>query len=429
MISSNGSRTTLYWATILIGLLPVWMIALPLDITNAPSGWQVFVRSNSLAVPLVQLIFVLVAMSGFFSPLKAINQLPYVTKIALAVWVIMSCAVSFQTGKDHLSASIGLMKLAIAALFMLALVDLKRFYGFRFILTLWVSLGVGVTLYMVLWAVHILVVSPHGMDWITRLPGVNNVRHTGHFAFTSFVSGLVCLSAFQNSKKAWLKFLLPLMFGSGGLGLALWTGSRGPLLASIVAIFVTMLATSGDRKILSIYFALSAVVATAVVAILPIPHPWYGIAGAIGIADVSAQGANELSSGRMELWFDTIAKIQEHPILGWGVNQYATFGPAKTGNPFHPHNFPLQLMFSGGVASVLLVFMIFLPALRRWKGPCANSLSSVGVGGVVGILVYSLYDGALYFSYPSMIFLISIATSITPSTPRINREMSDETLE
>ena len=425
MRSNNGSAPTIYWAALVIGLLPVWMIALPLDITNDPSSWQVFVRGHSFAVPLAQLIVVLIAMLGFFSPLKATNQLPFITKIALVLWVLISCAVSFQTGKDHLLASIGLMKLAIAALFFLALVDLTRFYGFRFILTLWVSLGIGAALYIQLWIIHILVVSPQGNDWMVRLPGVNNVRHTGHFAFASVVAGLVSLIAFGDSKKAWPRSWIPVIFGSVGLGLALWTGSRGPLLASFVAIFVTFCAAPSSRKTISIYFALSVLAATAVVAALPVPVPGYGMAGAIGIADVNAQGADELSSGRIVLWSDTIGKILEHPIYGWGINQYATLGPGKTENPFHPHNFPLQLMFSGGLVSVSLVLMIFLPALRRWQWPRAIGPSAAGVGGVIGILVYSMYDGALYFSYPSMIFLVAIATSLTPSNSQNMRDMPD----
>ena len=425
MINSNISRTRIGGVAILVGLLPVWMVALPLDITSDPKNWQIFVRSNSFAVPLVQFIFVLVAMSGFFSPLTAINKLPHITKIALVLWVIISCTVSFQVGKDHLLASIGLMKLAIAALFVFALVDLKQFYGFRFILTMWVSLGVGVALYIILWTVHILVVSPQGHDWVIRIPGVNNLRHTGHFAFASVVAGIVSSIAFQDTKKAWLRLLLPLIFGSGGLGLALWTGSRGPLLASLVAIFVTFCAAPGNRKTLTIFFVWSALAATAVVAILPVPHPFYGIAGALGIADVNAQGADELSSGRLGLWSVTIEKILERPIVGWGVNQYATFGPAYAGGMYHPHNFPLQLMFSGGIVSVWLVLMVFFPALRRWKWPYAGSPSAAGVGGVIGILAYSMYDGALYFSYPSMIFLVSIATSIAPSTPQTNRDITD----
>lgn len=307
----------------------------------------------------------------------------------------------------------------------LALVDLIQFYGFRFILTLWVSLGIGVTSFILLWTVHILVFSPQGDDWVTRIPSLNNVRHTGHFAFASVITGLVSVIAFRESNKVWQKWWLPLIFGSQGLGLALWTGSRGPLLASLVAIFITFCAAAGNRKTLTIFFASSALAATSVVATLPLPHPIYGIAGATGMADVTAQGVSDPSSGRTIVWSGTIEKILERPVLGWDINQFVIFGPSKPANFLHPHNFPLQLMFSGGIVSVILMLMIFLPALRRWKWPYTDGLSAAGVGGIIGFLAYSMYDGALYFSYPIMIFVIAIATSIPPSTPQIDGDVSD----
>ena len=51
-------------AAILVGLLPAWMVLAPLDITRAPEVWQVFVRVNAFAVPLIQLLFILLAMGG-----------------------------------------------------------------------------------------------------------------------------------------------------------------------------------------------------------------------------------------------------------------------------------------------------------------------------------------------------------------------------
>ena len=50
-------------AAILIGLLPVWMVLAPLDITSAPEGWQIFVRTNAFAVPVVPLVFIVLALS------------------------------------------------------------------------------------------------------------------------------------------------------------------------------------------------------------------------------------------------------------------------------------------------------------------------------------------------------------------------------
>lgn len=423
---NGASLKTARLAAILIGLLPAWMILLPLDITANPEGWQVFVRANSFAVPLVQFVFVLMAMSGTFSPFLSIKELPRLTQVALALWLAFACIVSFQAGKDHLSAIIGLLKLAVAALFILALIEWRKAFGPRFSLTLWVSIGSGVLLYIALWACHIWVVSPQRDDWVTRIPGVNNVRHTGHFAVAGVLAGLVCLIAYQNRTSVWLRWVVPLLFGSVGLGLALWTGSRGPLLASCAAIFVTFCTASKDRKAIAAFFAASALVTTAVVATLPVPHPIYGIAGATGMADVTAQDAADPSSGRVILWSGTIDKIIERPILGWGVNQFVTSGPSKPVSLLHPHNFPLQLMFSGGLVGIILTLLIFFPALRQWKWPYIRGTGAAGVGGVVGILLYSLYDGALYFSYPTMIFLVAIATSIAPPSAQIpGRDMSD----
>ena len=405
-----------YLAAILIGLLPAWMILLPLDMVRDPEGWQVFVRSNSFAVPLCQLMFVLLAMTITFSPFRSIRQLPITTKAAVLLWLIVSGFVSFQAGKDHLSALIGLVKIFIAGLFLLALFNLRDTYGSPFLSTLWTAIGAGVVFYTALWTIHIFMVSPLGDEWIYRIPGVNNVRHTGHFAIASVIGGLFTALAFRNNPKIWLRWILPSLFAIAGLGLALWTGSRGPLLASLITMVVTICVAVPKRKALAGFCVAAVLAATVAVAPLPMPHPWYGIERATGLADVSHTAGYDASSGRTQLWKGTIAKIAEQPLLGWGVNQFGAFEISKNASFLHPHNYPLQLMFSGGLSSVLLLFLIALPVVRQsdWrsiKGPAA-----AGVGGVVGILTYSLYDGALYFSYPVMIFLVAIATSIKPSS-------------
>lgn len=403
------SRKQAAFAALLIGLAPVWMVLFPLDITNDPLGWQIFVRVHSFALPVIQLMFVLIAMGIGFSPLISISRLPRLSKAAFIIWIALATVVSFQAGKDHLSATIGLLKLLMAALFMLALIDLRNLFGNRFLLILWISIGCGTLLYILLWTVHIQALSPRGEEWIVRIPGVNNVRHTGHFAFASVTAGLFCLLALRDSPQILLRWALPLLFGSVGLALSLWTGSRGPLLACAITIIATFCIAVQQRRTVAIFFIGSALVATTTVLLLPTPHKAYGIAGATGIADVAVQSEHDASSGRGELWTGTIAKIYEKPLLGWGINQFDTFGPSRL---LHPHNLPLQMMFSGGIMSILLITLILVPVLRHWQWPDWNGSSVAGVGCIVGMLAYSMYDGALFFSYPTMIFLIAIATSV-----------------
>ena len=413
-----NDRTTIVssLAAISIGFMPVWMVLLPLDITSDPENWQIFVRGNFLAVTLVEMLFVLAAMLGVFSPFNAIKQLPTLSKIAILIWISVTCLVSFQPGKDDLATFIGLLRLLSAALFFLALISLKNSLGPSFMISLWQAIGLGFLLYVGLWSFHIYINAPQGDDWVTRIPGVNNVRHTGHFAFAGICAGLFGLISLQGGRHVWSKWALVVSFGSTGLGLALWTGSRGPFLASLTAVLVTFCVAAEHRKKIAGFFVLSALAATAVVSLLPVPHQIYGIYGATGAADIAEIDQADGSSGRTELWSGTMDKILERPIFGWGLNQFDASGPSKPAHFFHPHNSPLQIMFSGGIVSILLVVFMIFPALRRWSWPYTGGSSAAGVGAVVGILVYSLYDGALYFGYPIMIFLVAVVSSIAPIT-------------
>ena len=411
-MNNNQLQKRAYLAAILISLLPTWMVLLPLDMTSHPEGWQIFMRSNSFAVPLAQLMFVLLAMSITFSPFRSIGQLPHTTKAAMLLWLIVAGFVSFQPGKDHLSASIGLLKIIIAGLFLLALINLRIAFGLRFLTVLWTALGVGTVAYIALWTIHIFIVSPQGEEWVTRIPGVNNVRHTGHFAITGVIAGLFVFLASRNNPNIWLRWIIPSVFAIAGFGLALWTGSRGPLLASLISMFVTICVAVQQRKIVAGFCVAAALAATAAVALLPVPHPIYGIAGATGLADISAQDPHGASSGRTMLWTETVKQIRERPLLGWGVEQFGMSSRSELGQFLHPHNFPLQLMFSGGLLSVLMLFLIVFTTLRRSGWPSIDGPTAAGVGCVVGMLVYSLYDGTLYFSFPITILLIGVATPI-----------------
>lgn len=411
-MNSNSMHKRAYLAAILIGLLPAWMILLPLDMTRDPEGWQVFIRVKSFVVLLAQLMFVFLAMSTTFSPFRSISQLPHITKAAALLWLIVAGFVSLQSGKDYFSASIGLFKIIIAGLFLLALINLRIVFGLRFLTVLWTALGVGTVAYIALWTIYIFTVSPQGEEWVKRIPGVNNVRHTGHFAITGVIAGLFVFLASRNNPNIWLRWIIPSVFAIAGFGLALWTGSRGPLLASLISMFVTILVAVQQRKIIAGFCVAAALAATAAVALLPVPHPIYGIAGATGLADVSAQDAYSASSGRTMLWTDTVKQIRERPLLGWGVEQFGMSSRSEVGQFLHPHNFPLQIMFSGGLLSMLMLFLLVFPALRRSGWPSIDGPTAAGVGCVVGMLVYSLYDGTLYFSYPITILLIGVATPI-----------------
>lgn len=417
MVTTDRVRLFRLAAATLIGATPVWMVLLIWDLTAERSGWQIFIRSNSYIVPLIEFIFILIAMAVGFSPLRSISRLPWLTKVAVLLWLPIMLTTSFQSGNDYLGAATGIMKLFFAALFLLALVELRHIFTDSLFAAIWLGVGWGATAYVLLWTVHMAITLPSGGDWVTLVPGVNNVRHIGQFAFAGFFAGVASFISFRNHERFLWRWCVPVFFAALCLGLALWTGSRGPTLAATSGMIVVILFGNGMRKQLCLFFTTSALIATVCVAALPVPHPIYGISGATGVADIEANAGHDASSGRAKLWHDTIEKIQEKPIFGWGLEQFSALGPKDTLGIRHPHNFPLQILFSGGVFSVLLMMLIALPALRRWHWPDKRGIGLSGGGCVAGIIVYSMYDGALFFSYPIMIFMLAIATSIRALEP------------
>ncbi len=417
-INAAPSRMVQLAAAALIGGAPVWMVLIVWDFTDQRAGWQIFVRGNSFVIPLIELAFVLMAMAIGFSPRRAIANLPGLTKIAMLLWLPIVAATSFQPGNDYLGATIGLTKLFCATLFMLALVELRRAGHDRLFNAVWVGVGLGVLCYFPIWMLHIAITTPTGNEWVTLVPGVNNVRHIGHFAFAGFFAAVACLILFRDHARFLWRWSAPVLLASLSLGMILWAGSRGPVLAAILGMLLVILLGTGFRRQLCVFFISSAFISSAVVATLPVPHPIYGIFGATGIADVEASVEHDASSGRAETWLETIKKIEEKPVFGWGIEQYSALGPTFQHGMRHPHNFPLQILFSGGIISTLLAALIIFPALRRWRWPYRDGIGLAGTGCVVGIIIYSMYDGTLFLSYPIMLCILAIATSVNPAQQR-----------
>jgi len=417
-ISAAPSRMVELAAAALIGGAPVWMVLIVWDFTDQRAGWQIFIRGNSFVIPLIELAFVLIAMAIGFSSRRAIVNLPGLTKIATLLWLPIVAVTSFQASNDLLGATIGLAKLFCATLFMLALVELRRAGHDRLFAVIWVGVGLGVACYLPIWMLFIAITKPAGNEWITLAPGVNNVRHIGHFAFAGYFAAVACLILFRDHARFAWRWAAPVLLASLSLGMILWPGSRGPTLAAILGMILVILLGAGFRRQLCLFFISSAFISTAVVATLPVPHPIFGIVESTGIADVQAGSDHDASSGRTELWRETIKKIEDKPLFGWGVEQYSALGPTFLHGTRHPHNFPLQILFSGGIISTLLAALIIFPALRRWRWPYHDGIGLAGTGCVSGIIVYSMYDGTLFFSYPIMLCILAIATSVNPAAQR-----------
>lgn len=409
------------WAVILIGAAPIAMVIVPWTITTEIADWQVYVRTNSFAIPLLQFWLIMLLMALGFSPFRAILNLPRLIKLAVLIWLPTALYTSFQPGNDFLAAFIGFAKIFLAGLFVLGLVDYRPDDPPRWYRLLWFAIGSGTIFFAAVWYVYIAVNQPTGGAWVDKVPGFNNIRHLAFVGFVGFVSGITCHITSNDGEKAVWRWCIPLLFATVGLGIILWTGSRGPLLAcAIVALYILAL-ISGSRRRVSIFLASALLVATAGVSALPVPNPIYGIPAAIGIRSTAPSITDKASSGRLTVWQATIVKISQKPVLGWGVEQFATSGLPAPIHLKHPHNTILQILFAGGLVSLFAGMLGLASVLSQWTRSGSSTLALAGRGCVLAILVYAMYDGVLYFSYPIMIFLVALATMMNSnSRPALN---------
>ena len=123
---------------------------------------------------------------------------------------------------------------------------------------------------------------------------------------------------------------------------------------------------------------------------------------------------------RFRIWEFTVEKIEERPLLGWGLDSSRLLpgGQVKTDAgggerlALHPHNGPLQIRVELGFPGVLLAAGLVLAAvLRARRVETANAAMILGVA-VVAITVASMSYGMWQSWWVSALWIASVLTSV-----------------
>lgn len=244
-------------------------------------------------------------------------------------------------------------------------------------------------------------------DWGHFGLASTNVRHLGYYSLigASLALGLSVTSRGRLESRLWVAVAGIL------LGLSLWSGSRGPLVALAVSLVAgTALLPRGRRLRLCAAAAGSVLLAVPVAAIWTPPAPQYGLARIIGsLGPERQQSVDTLSSGRVTLWKRSGEAILKRPLFGHGQGR---FRRALADNAFnHPHNILLQTAFQWGAAGALLFLALLCRALTRAaKAAWMSGERAVPpVMMIAGLLTMSLYDGAMFYPYPVMMLTLGLA--------------------
>lgn len=216
------------------------------------------------------------------------------------------------------------------------------------------------------------------------LEGVNTIGTAQMVCAGAIVSFLGIFSKKNNMLgKTFLAFL-----SSAMLFVALLSGSRGPVLAAVMALLFVIVSTSMLRRyFLRAVAGIFLVLGTAVV--------WASFSSSDGLdrlLDFLGGKSEGSAQARIELWEYTLRQIADSPLgIGWGGFQTVVFD--------YPHNLLLEIAVEAGLVIALLTTVILIMSLKK----------------------YVKNDGDLYRATLLALFIFSIANSMVSSDLNGNR--------
>lgn len=276
------------------------------------------------------------------------------------------------------------------------------------------ALGWGLTTYTLIVLVAIAAVwSYPDFRWQQFGLAVGSVRELGFFGMILFGIGLGAIIRSPPSAKS-----IGLLWCTVGLLLVFLGGGRAAFGAAVLA-FLTVLALvpdhrSGIGKICCLAFALAALPGFVIA-----PHETWGLKSIL----LKSAALSELDAGydsaRWPLWIATYDAILDRPYLGHGEGQFRFSLEAAQLRHHQPHNVLLQVLYQWGFAgaAVLTIAGIgFFTWLRKGLAQ-PSSVQVAALAIMVGLGAASTLDGALYYFFPVMTFVLA-ATILVHATAR-----------
>jgi len=374
------------------GLAPALLFVLTWTAEFSPL--QQAARAFALPVVVAQLVIIVVSFREGFR-LGRPKLLPLALVLALGTLAWVTAARASLLPSSLIRTGIWTIQLGFA----LAVVNL---WHHRMLdLAKWrTAILTGFLLVFVLLVAFMATTDRAGAILVFQLPAFGHSRWFGYYAAGAI--GL-CAAGFLRGDKFAL-FVAAIAFT-----MAVWTGTRGTAAAAVAGFAVCAILFRDFRAPrAALLFLSTGLAGLALSAGLNALVPF--------IEHRSSNIARAGSSGRIELWSDTIDAIGRHPWLGWGEGQFRfifrdvwSFG--------QPHNIVLQVLLAWGAIGALLCL-----ALAVWTAPRFLKPRSVEVApfqcAALTLAAYSLFDGALFYAQSLSLFVFCCAAAVAAGSPR-----------
>lgn len=189
----------------------------------------------------------------------------------------------------------------------------------------------------------------------------------------------------QEGMRGW-KRLFMIIGAVSALIVTFSTYSRGPFLALLIGMMAMFLVM---RK-LSTKIIVCIIVPIALIFFLALLAPeaaWERIVG----RTLGGEGIGSLSTGRIDLYINTLKKVPEAPVLGHGTASFGFIIFSTVTTIVYPHNIFLEFLFENGLIGLLLFLIFLYSVLRNMARFLKNSSLSKSLRrAYIGLFVHSM---------------------------------------
>ena len=399
-----SDREPWFVAGLLIASAPALHTLATWDVDGRLSSQAFAVRHYSYVIMLIELLVIWLAARNQLSIAKAISALPSSISVLLGAWFAFAVAALFSSISDLANAILILARYIIHGFFLIAVIHLiaaAKSFEMQRLLVIFV---IGTVTYILLLTIFsILVRDPAKFAWVLQLPSATNVRQIGNNVGILMIAPVALL--LSKRSPLYLPYAVAFIIA---LSFVVWTGSRATLLGFALGVAAGLVTVKNFTAIRNIVItAIAALVATGASLFIPIPDPAFGL-----FRLVAANGEQDASSGRWEMWAQAWHHVLQSPLIGHGSGRYRMDMNSFYGTYWnHPHNFILQYFYDwgflgGSIALLLLALMGIKIFLSRDAAPIVRFTA---ITAYVAICSMAMIDGPLFHPLPIAVALALIA--------------------
>jgi len=359
--------------------------------------------SNKAEMWLV-LIFLFLASASLFAGLDAAAGVRKLLYFFTIFPVFLIAADIFQEKKWRAKGlAVIVLSGTMAAAIGLAQFSLPFFVGIGKTVKIWESAA------PYLWGNSFGKLVASNASWLVNIAGETRMRAFGFFPdphnFAFFVN--LCLFAslgyfFSQKKigKIWVGVSLGLMLLAVGLSF-----SRGAYFGTIAGLLFFAIVYLKRAKALGKAFVVSGVI---------IIFLFVFNSGAISQRIASSFNTKEGSNvERLKNWGQAVEIVRDHPLVGVGLGNYshAVDATVQDRSSIYAHNLFLDIAAETGILNAAV--FLFLILFSIWRNLKSRDMLGLGLAaGLVGFLVHSVFDTALYCPQVLVIFLVLVALGL-----------------